>query len=318
MRIIETWFNSQGTETLVMMNYGSPGPNNPSLPCASRVLRNKLLPRMAHHTVSWLGSVRTAWRSYSWVTMMASLLKISVRTVAWEIVAVAMIYSSWVSTHATRVQGCPITLQYASRGKAPWEKGHLFFDLCLFCSQGPHPDVWAAIPPLLFTPVFSSGVKRSGSGMLKSQTLLWAGFFHRSVPHVEPCAWRFPSSPTDDILRCHEGAFLSSWWQWRVLAGSDSEGSRCWLRALHLWARVPLASIGLLCFPLNLNEHLGMSGADGMLWLLGSFLFWSMTSSSFPPLSFHVHTMLYTDLPCTHLSARQGNRAAPRESPRLL
>lgn len=195
--------------------------------------------------------------------------------------------------------GIPLHIAICKQGKGPLAEGAFGFALYLFCSQGSHPE--KCRQQFLSS---SSSLQLRGEKKwewhAKIPGFAFGQVFHRSAPDVEPCAWMFPSSPADDIVWCHEGAFLSSWWQWWVLAGSSSEGSRCWLRAAHLWARVPLATITLLHLPLNLNEHLGMSGADGIRWLLGSFLFWDMTSSSFSPSPF-MFTQCFTLISPAHI-----------------
>lgn len=227
---------------------------------------------------------------------MASLIRISVRLwhgKLWQ----------WHWSTCQLVQpgigSTPLYCNMQGEARPLSRRGICFWPLLVLLSRISSWKVWAAILPFLFIPVCSSEVKISGNGTLKSQALLWAGFFIkiRSVTDVEPCAWMFPSSPTDDILWCHEEC---------LHGGSDRcwldpiPRSRCWLRAAHLQARVPLAAITLLHFPLNLNEHLEMPGADGMHRLLGSFLFWGMTSSSFPPSPF-MFTQCFTLISPAHI-----------------
>lgn len=154
---------------LVMMNFPSPRPNSPSLPCASRVVRNKLLPRMTCHTVGWLGRVGTAQWSYLWGTMIL-LSRGSVsglcRGKLWQWL--------WATSPGFQlvqpgIRNAPLHCNMQAEEKPLSRRGTCFWPLFVLFSR---TSSWKGPPP-----VCSSGVKRSGSAMLKSQTLLWAGFF---------------------------------------------------------------------------------------------------------------------------------------------
>lgn len=67
--------------------------------------------------------------------MMISLLRISVRAVAWEIVAEALIHLSRVSTCAARDQEYPFILQYASRKRSLSRRGIWFCPLLVLLSR---------------------------------------------------------------------------------------------------------------------------------------------------------------------------------------
>lgn len=146
--------------------------------------------------------------------------------------------------------------------------------------------------------------------MLRSRALLWAGFLIGSLLMQSPgiqCSfllWQMTSSGVMKGLFCLRGGSGGRW------LDPIPEGSRCSLGATR-----PQGSV--LCLALHLNEHHGMLGQVGCTDRSG--LCWSRAWQAAPfPLSFHVHTMLYTNFPCTHLSARQGKKTGPGESPGLL
>lgn len=101
--------------------------------------------------------------------------------------AVALIHSSWISTRATRDQEYPITLQYASRGKATQQKGYLL--LAFACSALKDlllKSVGSNSSPSLHPCLQLRDEKRWGHAKIPG--FAFGRFFISSVADVEPCA----------------------------------------------------------------------------------------------------------------------------------
>lgn len=124
------------------MASASPGSDRPSVPCASRVAGNKLLPKMAHGTVCSLGSVGTVRRCHSWGAVTAFVLKISVRTVTLSMgnrgngIDPLVLGFNWCDQW---IRNTPLYCNVQAEARRPQLKGAFVFGLCSLCSQGPPP-----------------------------------------------------------------------------------------------------------------------------------------------------------------------------------